>query len=91
MLESSKKFIGAKIFAYKVKDPERYGVIEIHNNKVISIEEKPLIPKSSYVATGLYFYDNEVIDIAKQIIKKDLPQIIFPLLNTILSIIHGTI
>ena len=67
LLESSKKFIGAKIFAYKVKDPERYGVIEIHNNKVISIEEKPLIPKSSYVATGLYFYDNEVIDIAKQI------------------------
>ncbi len=58
---------GARIFSYNVPDPERYGVIEFKGNKIISIEEKPLKPKSSYVITGLYFYDNNVIDIAKKI------------------------
>ena len=60
-------FNGAKIFAYKVPDPQRYGVVEIVNNKVISIEEKPKNPKSNLVATGLYFYDNSVVKISKQI------------------------
>ncbi|CAH0311059.1 Glucose-1-phosphate thymidylyltransferase [Peribacillus simplex] len=59
---------GATIFGYQVKDPERFGVVEFDNNqKVISLEEKPIVPKSNYAATGLYFYDNNVIDIAKSI------------------------
>lgn len=59
---------GAKIFGYNVIDPERYGVAEIDSTgRVLSIEEKPLKPKSSYAVTGLYFYDNEVVKIAKSI------------------------
>lgn len=59
---------GAIIFGYYVKDPKRYGVIEFDNNcKVISIEEKPVRPKSNWVVTGLYCYDNEVIEIAKKL------------------------
>ena len=59
---------GALIFAYKVKDPERYGVIEFDSNgKVTSIEEKPLKPKSQYAVPGLYFYDNQVVDIARSV------------------------
>ena len=59
---------GAIIFAYRVKDPERYGVIEFNaTGKVMSIEEKPLKPKSPYAVPGLYFYDNQVVDIAKSV------------------------
>lgn len=59
---------GATIFGYNVKDPERFGVVEFDKNgKVISIEEKPEKPKSTYAVTGLYFYDNRVIDIAKSL------------------------
>jgi glucose-1-phosphate thymidylyltransferase len=59
---------GAIIFAYRVKDPERYGVIEFNaTGKVMSIEEKPLKPKSQYAVPGLYFYDNQVVDIAKSV------------------------
>ncbi len=63
------KEIGGYIFAYHVSDPERYGVVEFQDNcdKVISIEEKPASPKSNWAATGLYFYDNEVVKIAKSI------------------------
>ena len=59
---------GAYIFVYWVSNPQRYGIVEFNKaNEVISIEEKPKIPKSSYAIPGLYFYDNEVIDIAKKL------------------------
>ena len=59
---------GATVFGYRVPDPQRFGVIEFNDSeKVLSIEEKPSKPKSSYAVTGLYFYDNEVVEIAKNI------------------------
>ncbi|HLC77849.1 MAG TPA: glucose-1-phosphate thymidylyltransferase RfbA [Candidatus Nanoarchaeia archaeon] len=66
--EASKLKRGAIIFGYQVNDPERFGVVEFNKrNKVLSIEEKPKNPKSEYAVTGLYFYDNKVIEIAKNI------------------------
>ena len=59
---------GATVFGYQVKDPERFGVVEFDDEKrAISIEEKPIKPRSNYAVTGLYFYDNDVINIAKQV------------------------
>ncbi|MEZ9630674.1 glucose-1-phosphate thymidylyltransferase RfbA [Vibrio breoganii] len=72
LLDASNRKYGATIFGYQVKDPERFGVVEFdENKKVISIEEKPEEPKSNCAVTGLYFYDNRVVEFAKQITPSD--------------------
>ena len=68
LMEAAARDSGATVFGYQVKDPERFGVVAFdEHRRAVSIEEKPAQPKSNYAVTGLYFYDNDVIDIAKQV------------------------
>ena len=66
-----KKNVGATIFAYYVKNPEKYGIVKFKNNKVLNIEEKPIKPKTNFAITGLYFFDRKVVEISKSIRPSD--------------------
>ncbi len=82
--KASNKKKSSTIFGYKVKDPERYGVIEFgRDKKVKSIEEKPPVPKSRFAVTGIYFYDNDVVDYAKTITKSSRGELEITDLNNI--------
>ncbi len=70
--KAAKRTEGATVFGYQVKDPERYGVIELgEDGRVLSLEEKPVSARSNFAVTGLYFYDNQVVDLASQLVPSE--------------------
>lgn len=84
LLDAAKKQVGATVFGYYVDDPERFGIVEFNSEgKAISIEEKPQQPKSNYCVTGLYFYDNKVVEYAKNLKPSDRGELEITDLNRI--------
>ena len=84
LMEASKREEGATVFGYHVGDPERFGVVEFdENNQANSIEEKPKKPKSNYAVTGLYFYDNNVIDLVRDVVPSERGELEITDLNRI--------
>lgn len=91
LLNAMQRTEGASVFAYHVHDPERYGVVEFDaNGKVVNLEEKPKQPKSHYAVTGLYFYDNNVVDYAKNLRPSDRNELEITDLNRI-YLTHGAL
>lgn len=91
LLNAMQRTEGASVFAYHVHDPERYGVVEFDaNGKVVNLEEKPKQPKSHYAVTGLYFYDNNVVEYAKNLRPSDRNELEITDLNRI-YLAHGAL